>query len=814
MIRRWLTLAGLLLTPWLPVYSTPSEAWDLRTHWAITDQAVNDALNASTGLAGYLTDVGIQKTDTFDPAAATPQPQLAFFRNTGTPRDWMIEGVIREDDFTSSLLAWLAGCPQPRNPPTPINRPLNHFYDVQRQGGGITPCPPGSFCYPAPNWALGLQGRGPVGDLGHNYFTIPDARAFQLLSLTAPTKADRDKHTALLFRALGQVFHLVQDMSVPEHTRNDRHAGCTNATLITGEGSWFEGYIEQRALGRYASPLNLGGYAPPAITKYEDLWSTPPSPTGKGIADFSSRNFFSAGTNLSRIPFLHTCGGLSQPQCDPAAYTAGETEYDLRALDGTRVRGRVRQLFGTVRDPNTGAAIPNVPLSSPSILNPALQGNNIFNWPVYTLNRVNYDAMADLLLPRAVGYSVALLDYFFRGKLDFEVRPNSADPAQVDLVIWNNSKEAMTGAFTLYAENETGNRQPVPGASREAITLKGVEAPDWSTTGTQTITFTPDAAVPLAGLSLVFAGTLGAEPGAVVGKVQPEPLLFVIQEQAVLLAAEQSRTETPAVDGETGKLTDYTWATASTSRWREPTPQRLSGRFQTADGSVPDGVIDRVATWAGATLRVNGVEVGSEWSREVGPAMEPRTWEITVSGGGGLTIATRAGRTYAGPMVTWGQTSSYAESAVTYDYPYANSIGCDNPELYVKQFSKGTRRQAEVRFSSAFVPVGEVGGYAVGTSLNEPPAIPSPESGCPPEGVWTGRRVQVFANGSHEVFIGEGVEGRQWVDEAGSWLPPDPPPASVAPLASFTFRRQYSADELQWYQQRGITPPEYEVRLE
>jgi hypothetical protein len=37
--------------------------------------------------------------------------------------------------------------------------------------------------------------------------------------------------------------------------------------------------------------------------------------------------------------------------------------------------------------------------------------------PHYSLNRLNYDAMADLLLPRAVAYSAGLINFFFRGRL-------------------------------------------------------------------------------------------------------------------------------------------------------------------------------------------------------------------------------------------------------------------------------------------------------------------------------------------------------------------------------------------------------------
>ena len=39
----------------------------------------------------------------------------------------------------------------------------------------------------------------------------------------------------------------------------------------------------------------------------------------------------------------------------------------------------------------------------------------------YSLNYMNYDAAADLLLPRAVAYSAGLIDYFFRGRLEISL---------------------------------------------------------------------------------------------------------------------------------------------------------------------------------------------------------------------------------------------------------------------------------------------------------------------------------------------------------------------------------------------------------
>src|SRR5262249_44735731 len=156
----------------------------------------------------------------------TPFSQLALFRNTATPRDWMIEGTIREDDFQPHRL-----CDQPKNPPSKLDRSLNHFFDVQRGGRGLTVLK-SQRGFPAPDWALGRQGRGPSKT--QNQFSVLDARVYQLMSLTEPKKEDREQNTALLFRTLGQVTHLLQDMAQPQHTRNDPHAGCIPESL-TGE---------------------------------------------------------------------------------------------------------------------------------------------------------------------------------------------------------------------------------------------------------------------------------------------------------------------------------------------------------------------------------------------------------------------------------------------------------------------------------------------------------------------------------------------------------------------------------------------------
>lgn len=500
----------------LLVGASDGVAYELRTHERITGSAID----LSQGVRAYLEDMGIDRRDVFDFSGRTPANQLALFENTGTPRDWMIEGAIREDDFRPHL-----ECDQPLNPASSIDRPLNHFFDVQRGGQGLTVLGL-QRGLPAPDWALGMQGRGT--EATQNQFSVLDARIYQLRSMTEASRTERDRNTARLFRTLGHVTHILEDMAQPQHTRNDAHAGCI-PEFLTGEHSWLEDYMETRVRGQRfrarglpSPPPLLDGYSPVAFQAYRDYWA---NPTLSGLADFSSRNFLSAGTNLG---FDH-CGGLPEPPCNPDAYGSRDVSVSGLTLSGVTLAGTVR-LFTrsfqdpvtaamvTTRDPVTGLITEDVALTSRSLWDQHLESRGFL--PTFSLNTLNYDSIGDVLLPRAVGYSAGFLDYFFRGKLDvdlIEADPN--DPSVVRLSGTNASPDVLDGGtLTLYADD------PADGVRREATALDQ----DLSVTAAK------DAPVESARFQVpgggerfvaVYKGTLGLEkqegsfPGGVIGKV-------------------------------------------------------------------------------------------------------------------------------------------------------------------------------------------------------------------------------------------------------------------------------------------------------
>ena len=362
-------------------------------------------------------------------------------------QSWVMFGAIREDDNPSE------DPPTPQDVETGIRRPLHHFFDPYFNRpltvSGLDELD--NDVQKNVDWALGV--RDTFSDPNHpqlprrNHFTIPDAREAMFRALTLKTSDGatytdiaagvdtatqqhwRQLYWTTALRALGDVLHLNQDMAQPQHTRNEAHSGkaCTTVICLGGHTSIYEKYINSRALNRSSfnalapfnatvaiqpEPLPLKGYSTPGLAKYSDYWSTSPgssSLSGKGLADYSNRGFFSAANNLGSNPYKSPSNAW--------------TDYQVGVASAFRWDGTVSSdsqptfiLFGSVDDRLTGQVDTHVPLTSKGMWDQFLE---IKSLPLkYTLNRLHYDAMANLLLPRAVAYSAGLINFFFRGRIE------------------------------------------------------------------------------------------------------------------------------------------------------------------------------------------------------------------------------------------------------------------------------------------------------------------------------------------------------------------------------------------------------------
>jgi len=132
-----------------------------------------------------------------------------------------------------------------------------------------------------------------------------------LISKTKDGKNDeRENYFARTFKGLGHQMHLIQDMSVPEHVRNDGHPDKGRYEKFTIE-SWAENdIIEGRNLiNSYAQKppvfpdvnlnITIAGILVP-ITQLTDIniydGTNPSNINKQGLAEYTNSNFFSEDT--------------------------------------------------------------------------------------------------------------------------------------------------------------------------------------------------------------------------------------------------------------------------------------------------------------------------------------------------------------------------------------------------------------------------------------------------------------------------------------------------------------------------------------
>jgi len=73
--------------------------------------------------------------------------------------------------------------------------------------------------------------------------------------------------------------------------------------------------------------------------------------------------------------------------------------------------------------------------------------------------RVHEDYARELI-PRAIGYSAELIDYFFRGRLDVDLSIDPFNPALVRLSGPMAPRSRSPGTLALYADTIAGERAP------------------------------------------------------------------------------------------------------------------------------------------------------------------------------------------------------------------------------------------------------------------------------------------------------------------------------------------------------------------
>jgi hypothetical protein len=498
----------------------------------------------------------------------------------------------------------------------PSNRSTNHFFDPAHGGAPLTvllrdptglvgPVPAGM---PSPDWVLEDN-----IEVSEQDFAYRDARDYFYKALTSLLLPDREANWGKLFQTLGQIIHHLQDMAQPQHVRNDAHCDAPLPCLIPGIYLSDEAFRPSKYEKYSRLPLVMDGNIKPLAASadgnsiypgpgnaYVSLFDTPRKffiGAGKGIAEYTNANFVSEGTNFkyengvagANPDFSQPTSGQAVPYTVLELFLPNGVPPFFRYACGIDPADCYMDFYHTNgEDPLTGQAFTNTRASSLSIFDfdlerfadgtgvfqiAPLTGDSYVTKKIFTLNRFNFDAAHQFLIPRAVAYSAGLINYFFRGKLEISL-PDEGIYALADHSLPEvNTKD--TGGFSkiklklrnitpggngVEPTGTTGKLQAVAKFHRnncyEGITLQGqpggplyqdncrsadeeivVSAKANATTDLdsesgQAITFTFQSPIPINAtdvyLQVVYRGPLGQESDAVVVATKDisEPTFF------------------------------------------------------------------------------------------------------------------------------------------------------------------------------------------------------------------------------------------------------------------------------------------------
>ena len=368
-------------------------------------------------------------------------------------------------------------------------------------------------------WGTGFVSPTERGPATENPFDWDASRRAYWDALTLALPPDREAALARTFETLGHVMHVVQDLAVPAHVRNDFRAHLTNLRpslhRLTEES--VERYVRTHPSivdNAAATPVDIVGRRVTRFWDTDQYTGANPSPdTAQGLAEYTNANFVSLDTVLtedlgSRDPYFFPYPRLSSTNAEALFGKDAAVVRFVRAEDGRTDTGLY---LDKVRDGETitnflragyltGDLIDRAPPGTPRRL-------------VLQLDDEVHGSYAAKLVPMALGYSKALLDYFFRGKLDVDLLDAGGG---LRLVGTNASTDPLDGGtLAVYADTTDGVR-------RQASAGLGVGRVESGGTLPAVAVTPPEGAERFVA---VYTGTLGEErsagafPGGVIGKV-------------------------------------------------------------------------------------------------------------------------------------------------------------------------------------------------------------------------------------------------------------------------------------------------------
>lgn len=385
-----------------------------------------------------------------------------------------------------------------------------------------------------------------------------NARSYFYEALTTTDPVAKEEKFIRTFRAVGMVMHLLQDMAVPAHVRNDMSSHLVNKPwwdFSRWASNPFEKYVfnndrHMNVIMSTTTDSDKPVFSAPM--RHTDFWDkdiytgeNPDDTLGPdiGLAEYINANFVSDFT-------------MFKPQSDTKHYfkypsettSVGKAHYIIAdpIKPGQTIK---RTYYQKIMDGDVGYRLAGVGFL------------NRWSASLTPLKRISpmddnvHDDYAKKILPRAVGYSASLLDYFFRGNIKVTtVNPTDISFRSVKVNVQNNTPgETMgVGEVKLIIRYKALSEWPLVGNKLQLNYPPEDNNPDKYTykvsipqyvdlTNPQTLTFDFSTdTLPYffndMTMQLVFKGKLGNEEGAVAVS-QLEPINSVYSDFTVSLPA-------------------------------------------------------------------------------------------------------------------------------------------------------------------------------------------------------------------------------------------------------------------------------------
>ncbi|MBI4686585.1 MAG: hypothetical protein HY756_02225 [Nitrospirae bacterium] len=280
------------------------------------------------------------------------------------------------------------------------SRSLNHFHIP------LVPWDSSGFKGTSKSSVIWSQEQGSFGSAFGGDWSWKKARDSFYKGLTSLTKTDREKNLADTFRALGQVMHLVEDASVPAHVRNDAHIfgyhyekwvlqnhGILNLSPFNFDQSILDITPESSAPIPIANIFDTNRYngSNPNVTFGDSI----------GLTEYTNANFFSENTIFTDFPYPSWGAIVEYEDID----ITGKKRTYLKKLGNGESVGAKTGYGESINHFAAGRRF--YKLLPPHLKHLGLK-----------LDEKVYSDYAQKLIPRAVGYSAGLLNYFFRGRME------------------------------------------------------------------------------------------------------------------------------------------------------------------------------------------------------------------------------------------------------------------------------------------------------------------------------------------------------------------------------------------------------------